>query len=543
MENKFPVASVLTLNGSRTKFGGVFYDSQRTLYMVHGRFISATVYRVLDGIVGKDRTRTIKTHDCIVLHRRWMALQVSRILLENDLIACMQKAGNSPNFALLRCSSPVVSPTPVTCLWLQKDPLTGVRPPCRCWMQQKTVGTYIRLEMIAVFLRHLQGIDNMFGLELHDEPTMATPNYLIHHIIPVQQDIPQTDEVSNDNKSVPDNIPEISAPPTFEKSHQKQIQLPTTESESQVYVLRLNRRTRGELERLCKALTDANTKNTATWMKVDKELSSLNEYLALSNPGPLAVNKVIQLSDAAIMTATASLVDRRSAWTQHIGTSTKYSAGQQTSLLNLVLTNKTRFVDQVINKAPLGHSDHCVLTFDSICYWVRCKTRIRNFWRADISGMRIFLAQVKLRSATFEDLYRTIVQKVHEADAMFVPKKTSTQSDEPQVTQKDPASSGKEKSAQKAIAVLRMIRRTLTRITRTDFQILYGAYIRPLLEYANPVVCSGRTKDLSSLSASSELLRKWLTASNERQPLKDKNKPDPGNLGESLDPVYQSVNP
>ncbi|GAA50127.1 pol-related protein [Clonorchis sinensis] len=29
----------------------------------------------------------------------------------------------------------------------------------------------------------------------------------------------------------------------------------------------------------------------------------------------------------------------------------------------------------------------------------------------------------------------------------------------------------------------------------------------------------------------------------ERQPLNDKNKTDPGNLGESLDPVYQSVNP
>ncbi|GAA48738.1 pol-related protein [Clonorchis sinensis] len=29
----------------------------------------------------------------------------------------------------------------------------------------------------------------------------------------------------------------------------------------------------------------------------------------------------------------------------------------------------------------------------------------------------------------------------------------------------------------------------------------------------------------------------------ERQPLNDKNKTDPGNLGESLAPVYQSVNP
>ncbi|KER31405.1 hypothetical protein T265_02319 [Opisthorchis viverrini] len=42
-----------------------------------------------------------------------------------------------------------------------------------------------------------------------------------------------------------------------------------------------------------------------------------------------------------------------------------------------------------------------------------------------------------------------------------------------------------------------MIRRTFYRITRMDFQILYGAYVRPLLEYANQVVYSGRTKDVT----------------------------------------------
>ncbi|GAA55171.1 hypothetical protein CLF_107060 [Clonorchis sinensis] len=53
-----------------------------------------------------------------------------------------------------------------------------------------------------------------------------------------------------------------------------------------------------------------------------------------------------------------------------------------------------------------------------------------------------------------------------------------------------------QKSAQNAFAVLRIIRRTFSRITRTDFQVLYGAYIRPLLEYGNPVVYSGCTKDV-----------------------------------------------
>ncbi|GAA52191.1 hypothetical protein CLF_107490 [Clonorchis sinensis] len=50
-----------------------------------------------------------------------------------------------------------------------------------------------------------------------------------------------------------------------------------------------------------------------------------------------------------------------------------------------------------------------------------------------------------------------------------------------------------EKLAQKAFAVLRVIRRTFSRVARMDFQILYEAYVRPLLEYANPVVYSGRT--------------------------------------------------
>ncbi|GAA56332.1 hypothetical protein CLF_110614 [Clonorchis sinensis] len=119
-------------------------------------------------------------------------------------------------------------------------------------------------------------------------------------------------------------------------------------------------------------------------------------------------------------------VVQQSAWSQHVVAPTRYHAGQQPSLLDLVITNERQFVDQVTINAPLGHSDHCVLTFDFICYWARNpepQTWIRNFCRADFSGMRIFLNQVKLGPASVEDLYRTIVQKVHEADAMFVPKK------------------------------------------------------------------------------------------------------------------------
>ncbi|GAA57036.1 ATP-binding cassette transporter [Clonorchis sinensis] len=42
-----------------------------------------------------------------------------------------------------------------------------------------------------------------------------------------------------------------------------------------------------------------------------------------------------------------------------------------------------------------------------------------------------------------------------------------------------------EKSARKAFAVPRMTQRTFSRITRMDFQILYGSYVKPPLVYAN----------------------------------------------------------
>ncbi|GAA49608.1 THO complex subunit 1 [Clonorchis sinensis] len=118
-------------------------------------------------------------------------------------------------------------------------------------------------------------------------------------------------------------------------------------------------------------------------------------------------------------------VVQQSAWTQHVVAPTRYRAGQQPSLLDLVITNERHFVDQVTINAPLGHSDHCVLTFDFICYWARNpepQTWIRNFCRADFSGMRIFLNQVKLGPASVQGLYRTTVQKLHEADTMFVQK-------------------------------------------------------------------------------------------------------------------------
>ncbi|GAA39063.2 hypothetical protein CLF_113309, partial [Clonorchis sinensis] len=113
------------------------------------------------------------------------------------------------------------------------------------------------------------------------------------------------------------------------------------------------------------------------------------------------------------------------AWTQHVIAPTRYHEGHQPAFLDLIITNERYFIDQVIINAPLEHSDHCVLTFDFICYWARNpepRTWIPNFCRADFSGMCIFLEQIKLGLVSVVNVYRTIVQKVHEVDAMFVPK-------------------------------------------------------------------------------------------------------------------------
>ncbi|KER20391.1 hypothetical protein T265_11061 [Opisthorchis viverrini] len=156
-------------------------------------------------------------------------------------------------------------------------------------------------------------------------------------------------------------------------------------------------------------------------------------------------------------------VVQQSAWTQHVAAPTRYRAGQLPSLLDLVITNERHFVDQVTINAPLGHSDHCqlpslpdlvitserhfidqviigaplgnsghcALTFDCLCYCVRSpelQMSFRIFCSANFSGMHTFLEQVRLGPELVGDLWRTIVQEVHEAGA-----KNGTQSEGSQV--------------------------------------------------------------------------------------------------------------
>jgi hypothetical protein len=68
-----------------------------------------------------------------------------------------------------------------------------------------------------------------------------------------------------------------------------------------------------------------------------------------------------------------------------------------------------------------------------------------------------------------------------------------------------------EKAAHKAYITLRMIKRTFPRISVAEFQMLYGVYVRPLLEYANQVVYTGLKKDCNRIERVQRAATKMVT--------------------------------
>ncbi|GAA48689.1 hypothetical protein CLF_101918 [Clonorchis sinensis] len=112
--------------------------------------------------------------------------------------------------------------------------------------------------------------------------------------------------------------------------------------------------------------------------------------------------------------------------------------------------------------------------------------------------MRIFLQQVKLGPASVEFLYRTIVQEVNEADAMLV-----QQPGRSRISRKPP----------------KRIRALVGKRSQLFF------------------------KKLTTGDAEDKQTMRKMRNHCERQSLNDKNKTKPRNLCESLDSVYQSVNP
>ncbi|KAA3680755.1 uncharacterized protein DEA37_0006971 [Paragonimus westermani] len=104
----------------------------------------------------------------------------------------------------------------------------------------------------------------------------------------------------------------------------------------------------------------------------------------------------------------------------------RHRPGQTPSLLDLVITNEAHLVDRVVIKPPLGHSDHMLLNFDFICYWLQnavTKTSFRNFQNADFNALRTFLSTLSLTSDSVNLNYLSFKAAIHEADEAFVPRK------------------------------------------------------------------------------------------------------------------------
>ncbi len=75
---------------------------------------------------------------------------------------------------------------------------------------------------------------------------------------------------------------------------------------------------------------------------------------------------------------------------QHVTQPTRARSTQNPSLLDLVMTNEQDMVSDVQHLAPLGNSDHCVLSFKFTCYTEHIETRTKKYvyHRGDYRAMR-----------------------------------------------------------------------------------------------------------------------------------------------------------
>ena len=121
--------------------------------------------------------------------------------------------------------------------------------------------------------------------------------------------------------------------------------------------------------------------------------------------------------------------------TQHVDKPTRRRGNDDASLLDLVLTNEIMQVSDTSHIAPLGKSDHCVLTFNYHCYldFTKPKTTY-SYEKANFQVMRDYLEQENwmenflLRqkpSNDIEKIWADIKSCLHKLREKFVPTVTS----------------------------------------------------------------------------------------------------------------------
>ncbi len=79
---------------------------------------------------------------------------------------------------------------------------------------------------------------------------------------------------------------------------------------------------------------------------------------------------------------------------QHVNIPTRFRLNQNANILDLVLTNEQNMIPDGVNaEAPLGASDHVLLSFDFQCYtWSNTKPHATlKYHKADYAAMKVEL--------------------------------------------------------------------------------------------------------------------------------------------------------
>ena len=104
------------------------------------------------------------------------------------------------------------------------------------------------------------------------------------------------------------------------------------------------------------------------------------------------------------------------------------------SLIDLMLTNEVMQVSDIEYHAPLGKSDHCVITFKYHCYLDYSQPKERYVYhKTDFNSMRRQLVlsnwtetfMIQNRSKSVDELRNSFKSEIHEIRNTFVPKQLS----------------------------------------------------------------------------------------------------------------------
>ena len=118
---------------------------------------------------------------------------------------------------------------------------------------------------------------------------------------------------------------------------------------------------------------------------------------------------------------------------QHIDKPTRIRGEDEPSLLDLVFTNEELQVSNVVHHAPLGKSDHSVISFDYHCYLDYSKPKkFYDYRKADIEAMKSDTSlqswrqnfMTSLKDSDPETMWKSIKDKILDMRKQYVPEKT-----------------------------------------------------------------------------------------------------------------------